>query len=156
MVSDPILFTEFLKRPADKLGSVIRHQHPGNAETGDNILPYKSFGISICDVHQWFRLYPLSKIIHRHNKPLAVPRDSGKRSHYIQSPLGERPWTCNRVEAGCWLMNGRSEPLTLITFFHILDSILLHVQPPITLPYGTMCQRSSTDVPPTYPFMDFP
>ena len=156
MVSDPILLAEFPERSANELGSIVRYQYPRNAKTGDNVFPHKFLGISVCNMYQWFRLDSFSEIICGHNEPLAVSRGFQERSHYIQSPLREWPWTCNRVEIGCRLVNRWSKLLTLIAFFHILGGILLHVRPPITLPYGTMCQRSSSDVPSTYPFVNLP
>ncbi len=154
MISDPVLLTKCLERPAVKLCSVVRHQYPWDAKTGYDVLPYKFFGISIRDVGQRFRLYPLSEIVRGHNKPLAVPRSSGERSHYIQTPLGERPWTCNRIETGHRLVDRWSEPLTFITLLYVLGGVLLHIRPPIALPYGTVCQRSSPCMASIYSFVN--
>ena len=115
MISDPVLPTKCFEWPAVKLGPVVRHQYLGNAKTGYDVLPHELFGISVRDVCQRFCLYPFSKIICGHNKPLAVPRSSGERSYYIQTPLGEWPWACNRVKTGRRLVDRRSELLAFIT-----------------------------------------
>jgi hypothetical protein len=97
MISDPVFLTKYPEWSAVKLSPIVRDQYPGNAEMGYDVLPHKLFGISIRDMCQWFRLYLFSEIIHGYNKLLAVPRSSGERSYYIQTPLGEWPWACNRV-----------------------------------------------------------
>ena len=119
MISDPVLPTKCFEWPAVKLGPVVRHQYLGNAKTGYDVLPYKLFGISIRDVCQRLRLYPFREIVFGHNKPLAVSRSPGEWSHYIQTLLGERPWACNRVETGRWLVDRWSELLTFITLLHV-------------------------------------
>ena len=156
MIFDPVLLTESLERSALKLCVIVRHQYPGNTKTGNDVLPQKPFGISIRDVYQWFRLYPFSKKIHGHNEPLAVPWSSGERSYYIKPPLEEWPWACNWFKTGRRLMDCWSEPLTFITFLYVLGCILLHVRPPVALPYGMVWQRSSPCMASAYPFMNLP
>jgi hypothetical protein len=156
MISDPVLLTKCLERSAVKLCSVVRHQYLWDVKMGYDVLPYKLFGISVCDVGQRFCLYPLGEIVRGHNKPLTVSRSSGERSHYIQTPLGEWPWACNRVETGRRLVDRWSEPLTFITFLYVLGSVFLHVRPPIALLYGTMCQRLSPCMASTYSFVNLP
>jgi hypothetical protein len=51
-------------------------------------------------------------------------------------------------------MDRRSELLTFLASLKVLGCILLHVRPPIALPYGPVSQRSSSGVPSIHSFVN--
>ncbi|PON75547.1 hypothetical protein PanWU01x14_041720 [Parasponia andersonii] len=79
-----------------------------------------------------FSLYPFGEIIYGQQNVPSSPWTSGELSDDVQTPLGEWPGRCVRMEILRGLAFHGGEPLALITFFDELGCLCHHVWPKVS------------------------
>ena len=144
---------DFPSGSAIKLEPVVRDKGSRDPESCNNVSPDEPFSIYVSNVSQWLSFDPFGEVICANQQISLISCFLGEGAYNIQSPLGERPWAGQRVKNPSWLMDIRGKSLALITFLNILQSFLLHSQPPISLGKGSMRQGSSSCMALTDPFV---
>jgi hypothetical protein len=96
----------------------------------NDVLLDKLNNISRC--HQFHRnsFYPFGEVIcDSQNELMTFARWRINFANHIHAPASERPWFNNGVHHGCWYHLDLPEPLTCLTPFIILKTILKHGGP---------------------------
>ena len=108
-----------------------------------------------CNLRYWPSLYPLHEILYGNHKVFHLPYRQREWPQNIDSPSMERPRAIDRSEIFSWRLVLVSVLLTLLALLCIPSAIFPYGWLIISRTNGLWCERSATDMTPTYPFMEF-